>query len=349
MHRGHHSGLPHQPEGKVMKAICYTEDRSLEVREVPTPKDPPPGHVLVKMDSACIMHGDKFFLTHPLPNGTWATALHNIYGTNGAGTVSAIGEGVPERYLGREVAICKALKPSADTTGLWCETAQVPFETCLILPENLRARDYSGSFAHLLTMYAFLELARSEGHRGVIVTAGSSATGLITASFTRRQGIPAIFLVRSEASRARIVDLGIENVLVTSDDGFEAELRYLAARLDATAVFDAVGGELIGRIFPALPTGGSVYVAGIMNASTPALISTLDVVEKNLTIKRYSLLETETVLDPEKLAAATREVEALVDDPLLTTRIGAEFSFDQIEEAMAYDSSSGLRAVLVAG
>lgn len=331
-----------------MKAVCYTEDRSLEVREVPTLTAPAPGHVLVKMDSACIMHGDKFFLTHPLPNGTWATALHSIYGTNGAGTVSAIGEGVPERFLGRKVAICKALKPSTDTTGVWCETAQVPFETCLILPENLRARDYSGSFAHLLTMHAFLELAKSEGHRGVIVTAGSAATGLITASFTRRQAIPAIFLVRSEASREKLANLGIENVLVTSDDSFEADLLDLATRLDATAVFDSVGGELLGRILPSLPNGGTVYVAGILNASTPAIISSLDIVEKNITIKRYSLLETETVLDPEKLATVTREIETLVDDPLLTTRIGKEFGLDQIDEAMKYDSSSGLRAVLVA-
>lgn len=330
-----------------MKAICYTEDRSLEVREVPTLTEPAPGHVLVKMDSASIMHGDKFFLTHPLPNGTWATALHDTYGTNGAGTVTAIGEGVPERYLGRKVAICKALKPSAHSTGVWCETAQVPFETCLILPENLRARDYCGSFAHLLTMYAFLELARNEGHHGVIVTAGSAATGLITASFTRRQGIPAIFLVRSEASREKLVGLGIENVLVTSDDGFSADLQDLAARLDATAVFDSVGGELLGRILPSLPIGGTVYVAGILDASTPAVISSLDFVEKDLTIKRYSLLETETVLDLEKLAAATAEIEGLVDDPLLTTRIGAEFDLDQIGEAMAYESYTGLRAVLV--
>ncbi|MEJ2410823.1 MAG: zinc-binding dehydrogenase [Novosphingobium sp.] len=290
-----------------MRAICYTEDRSLEVREVPALTEPAPGHVLVNMDSASIMNGDKFFLTHPLPNGTWATALHNIYGA-----------------------------------------AQVPYETCLILPENLRARDYSGSFAHLLTMHAFLELARSEGHRGVIVTAGSAATGLIAASFTRRQGIPAIFLVRSEASRERLENLGIEHVLVTSDDSFEAQLLDLAARLDATAVFDSVGGELLGRILPSLPIGGTVYVAGILNASTPAVISSLDIVEKNLTIKRYSLLETETVLDPEKLAAATREIEALVDDPLLTTRIGKEFRLDQIDDAMAYHSSAGLRAVLVA-
>ncbi|WP_144097532.1 zinc-binding dehydrogenase [Croceicoccus sediminis] len=330
-----------------MKAICYTDDRSLEVREVPTLTEPAAGHVLVDMEAASIMHGDKFFLTHPLPNGTWATALHDIYGTNGAGTIAAIGEGVPERYLGRKVAICKALKPSAETTGVWCERAQVRYESCLILPDDLQARDYSGSFAHIMTILSFLVQAKAEGHRGIIVTAGSGATGLIAASLTRRLGVPAIFLVRSEASRDDLVGRGIENVLLTTEADFPQKLQDLAARLDATAVFDAVGGELIGDMIPALPNGGTIYVAGIMNALAPTTFSTMHVVEKNLTIKRFSLLETETVLDPEKLDAATREVEALVDDPLLRTKIGKEFPLDQIDEAMKYNSSSWARAVLV--
>ena len=331
-----------------MKAVCYTEDRSLEVREVPTPVEPPPGHVIVNMDSASIMHGDKFFLGNPLPNGTWATALHDIYGSNGGGTVAAIGSGVPARYLGRKVAIYKALKPSAEATGLWCENAQVPFETCLILPETVDVRDYNGSLANVLTIYAFLAQAKSEGHRGVIITAGSSATGLIAASLTRRQGIPAIFLVRSAASRDMLLGKGVENVLLTTEDDFEDGLRGLADRLGATAVFDGVGGELLGRIVPALPEGATVYVAGIMGASTPTSFSSIHIVAKNLTIKRYSVLETETLLDPQRLSAATVEIEALIDDPLLETRIGREFGFDQIHEAMEYDSSSGMRAVLVA-
>ncbi|WP_109807170.1 zinc-binding dehydrogenase [Sphingosinithalassobacter portus] len=330
-----------------MKAICYTDDRSLEVREVPTPTEPALGHVLVSMDSASIMHGDKFFLGHPLPNGTWATALHDIYGSNGGGTITAIGAGVPERYLGRKVAIYKALKPSAEATGLWCETAQVPYETCLILPDNVRVRDYNGSLANVLTIYAFLAQVQGEGHRGIIATAGSSATGLIAAALTRRMGIPAIFLVRSEASRDALVNKGIENVLLTSEGDFEEQLRELAARLDTTAVFDGVGGELFGRIVPALPEGATIYVAGIMGAAKPAVFSTMHIIEKNLTMKRYSVLETETLADPQKLAAATRDIEALIDDPLLATRIGKEFGFDQIEEAMAYDSSAGLRPVLV--
>ena len=50
-----------------MKAICVTTERTLELRDIPAPERPPPGHVVVDMDSAAITHGDKFFLTRPMP------------------------------------------------------------------------------------------------------------------------------------------------------------------------------------------------------------------------------------------------------------------------------------------
>ncbi len=35
-----------------MKAICVTPGRTLEVRDIPTPNEPAPGHVLVDMDAS---------------------------------------------------------------------------------------------------------------------------------------------------------------------------------------------------------------------------------------------------------------------------------------------------------
>jgi NADPH:quinone reductase len=57
-----------------MKAICLTSDRKLEVRNLPAPETPAPGHILVDIDAATITHGDKFFLTVPLPGGAPAAA-----------------------------------------------------------------------------------------------------------------------------------------------------------------------------------------------------------------------------------------------------------------------------------
>jgi NADPH:quinone reductase-like Zn-dependent oxidoreductase len=180
----------------IMKAICVTSDRKLEVRNLPTPETPAPGHILVDIDAATITHGDKFFLTVPLPGGATPARGPDIYGANGGGRVVAIGEGVPSHYAGKQVAIYRGFRRTADSTGLWCERAQV--------------------------------------HHA-----------------------------------------------------------------------------------------------------------------RNLSFQRFSNFMSPTVRDEQRLAAALATIGSLIGDPMFKTRIGKEFSFDQIDEAMAYSDGGGERALLV--
>ena len=41
------------------------------------------------------------------------------------------------------------------------------------------------------------------------------------------------------------------------------------------------------------------------------------------------------------------DIESVIDDPLFRTRIGKEFGFAQIDEAMAHEAVPGARAVLL--
>lgn len=331
-----------------MKAICVTPDRRLDVRSIPAPGAPPAGHLRIEIDAATITHGDKFFLTRPLPGATTLTAGGQaVYGANAAGRVTAIGPDVPAEYSGKKVAIYKALHRSAESIGVWCETAQLPYATCLILPDEVPPRDYCGSFGNILTVHAFLAEIRAGGHKGVIVTAGNSATGRIAVSLTRRLQVPAVFLVRSAAAREDLLRHGAAHVLVTSEEGFESRLGGLAATLEATAVFDGVGGDLLSRIVPSLPMNATVFIYGFLGAANPIALSTMLVMGKNLTLRRFSILESATVRDPKALASATADIRRFIGDPLLTTRIGREFRFDAIEAAMAFEALPGARAVLV--
>lgn len=331
-----------------MKAICVTANRTLEVRDIPAPQEPAPGHVLVDMDAATITHGDKFFLTRPLPGATaFAGGDHDVYGSNGGGKVVAIGAGVPKEYAGKSVAIYKTLTRSRDTLGLWCGRAQVPYANCLILPGGVRSRDYCGSFANVLTVYAFLAEIAAAGHKAVIVTAGTSATGLAAVSLTRRKNVDAIFLVRSTASRDDLVRHGAKHVVVAGIEGFESTLGALAEQLGATAVFDGVGGGLLSRIVPVLPMNATVYIYGFLDGPTPISFPTMLLMGRNLTLTRFANLESATVRDPRQLALARKDIESMIDDSLFKTRIGKEFSFEQIGEAMAYEATPGNRALLI--
>jgi NADPH:quinone reductase len=331
-----------------MKAICVTPSRGLEVREIPTPTVPEPGHVLVDMDASAINHGDKTFLKMPTVAGSALTVgRHEVWGASGSGKVVAVGAGVPKEYAGKHVAIYRSLSRTPESVGLWCERVQVPFVSCLILSDHVRPRDYCGSLVNVITAYAFLEEIAEAGHKGVIVTAGNSATGYAMASLARRRKLPAIFLVRNEVAREALCRLGVEDVIVTNE-GFTDTLSTLSAERGTTAVFDGVGGDLLGRIVPNLPVNSTIYFYGFLGGFTPFSIQSQIFMMKNLTLRRFSNFDSRTVKEHDKLVSALKALEGVIDDPMFTTKMGQAFSYDQIEQAMAYESREGAKAVLVA-
>lgn len=215
-----------------MKAICVTPEQTLAVRDVPTPEQPAPGHVLVDMEASAINPGDKTFLKmlHML-----GAAPNDVWGASGSGRVVAVGTGVPDEYAGKQVAIYRSLHRTPESVGLWCDRAHVPFTTCLILPDHVRARDYCGSLVNVMTAYAFLEEITEAGHKGVVITAGSSATGRALASLARRRHIPTISLVRTDAARDALQSAGVEHVIVTRE-GFNDTLRAIRQTGDDSGV-----------------------------------------------------------------------------------------------------------------
>ena len=329
-----------------MRAICVTIGRDLEIRNVSEPRDPPPRHLVVRIEAAAINHGDKTFLKRPDAAGpALARGGHDIWGASAAGRVVAAGPGVPDGYVGRLVAIYRSIGGGPDTVGLWCETAQIPYTACLRLPRDASARDYSGSLVNIITAHAFLQTAVADGHRAVMATAGSSATGHALAALARRQGIAALILVRSAAAKAELVRNGVENVVSVDEEGALEALGRRAAALSATAVFDGVGGQGLGRLLPHLPFGSTVYAYGFLAGTEPVSFPSILLMARNLTLKRFSNFDAPTVRDPEALERSLHALEAEMGDPLFFTRVGRTFRLEDIEAAMAFEASPGAKAV----
>lgn len=331
-----------------MKAICVDLNRTLVLRDVPAPGEPPPGHLLIDLTGAAINHGDKAFLANPGAAGSRAAdRLYDIWGASAAGTVRSVGGDLAPELVGRGVAVYRSLSKSEHTIGLWSEQMLVPRTSCAVLPSDAPTLEYSGSLVNAITAYAFLELMATEGRKGVIVVAGNSATGRAMAALARERNVPAILLTRSADKAADLKSHGLEHVLVTSEPAFEKELEDLAAELSATAVFDAVGGELTSRIAPALPMYSSINFYGFLGASAPLTISSRLIMAKNLILKRFSNFASPTVSDPAKLEVAIHSLEAVIGHSLFRTRAGETFTLDQIEEAMAYEVAPGAKAVFI--
>ena len=331
-----------------MKAVCVTTARGLEVREVPEPRDPPPGHLVIRIEAAAINHGDKTFLKRPeAARPTLARSLHDIWGASAAGEVVAAGPGVPDGYVGRRVAIYRSIGGGPGTVGLWCETAQMPYTACLRLPDGVDARVYAGSLVNIVTAYAFLETAVADGHRAVVATAGNSATGRALATLARRRGLAALMLVRSPAAKVELERHGIENVLVVDDRTDMAAVGERTVALEATAVFDGIGGGETSRLLPYLPQRSTIYAYGFLAGPEPVSFPSGLLMGRDLTLRRFSNFDSPTVRDPLALRRGMQELETVAADPLLHTRVGRSFTMNEVDAAMAYETSPGAKAVFV--
>ena len=331
-----------------MKAICVTASRQLVVRDVTTPTEPPPRHVLVDMDSCAINHGDKVFLSKAFASAKpLASGLPDVWGASGAEIVAATGQDVPAELIGRPVAIYRSLGGSDETIGLWCERAQVPLTSCLLLPDDVQLRDYCGSLVNVITAYAFLSEISAAGHRGVIVTAGRSATGVAIMRLAPRWNLRTISLVRGKEASSGEALPEADRVISTSGDASLKELAAAAAQLGTTAVFDGVGGDLLTEIAPSLPINATVYIHGLLGGAAPISLSGALLLMNNLTIRRFSNFESATVSNTGQLRSALQDLAALIGDTAFTTRRGNEFSFSEIERAMGYEAKPGAKAILV--
>ena len=120
-----------------------------------------------------------------------------------------------------------------------------------------------------------------------------------------------------------------------------------AVALEATAVFDGVGGGETRRLLPYLPQRSTIYAYGFLAGPEPVSFPSVLLMGRDLTIRRFSNFETPTVRDPLALERGMQELETVAGDPLFHTRVGRPFTLNEVDAAMAYETSPGAKAVFV--
>ncbi len=327
-----------------MKAICTTPGRDLEVREVPAPGKPVAGHMLIKMAASAINPGDIAFLK--LPPGQVPTSLYDIWGVSGAGTVIAVGEGAPIGWLGKKVAVYRSLINADETIGSWCEIAQMHHLACVKLPDDADPIDYSGSLVNSITPYAFWKQAQQDQHRGVLVTAGTSATGIAMLGVALAYDIPIVSIVRDKTGLQKLTELGAKKILVQTDPNFDQDIATLTEEMKTTSIFDGVGGDLLNRILPLVARGSTIYTYGFLGGGASVSFHTNTLMAKSLMIRSFSNFGSPTVQDQQQLKAALDDLANIISMPHFRTKRGESFEYDKIGDALKYSAASQRKAIL---
>jgi NADPH:quinone reductase len=329
---------------QMMRAIIRTEN-GLTIENVPRPAVAEASHLLIKMECCAINPGDQAFISRPLPPGS-VISLYNIYGVSGVGEVLAIGADVPEKYKGKRVTMYRSLRPSEHMIGTWSEYAHMHYLDCAIIPDGVSPEEYSGSMVNIITPYAFLQQMIAEGHKGIISTAGTSATGMAMVGICRHFDFPLISIVRTEEGKAALEKLGAENVLAQDAPDFANALSQKAKEIQATAIFDGVGGGVLNKIIEAIPPFSTIFSYGYLGDNPPLTIHLLTLAARGLTIKPFANFRTTTVQNPVNLEKAVNEISRFIHLPHFKTRVGEKFRLEEIREALAFSSKEGKKAIL---
>jgi NADPH2:quinone reductase len=328
-----------------MKAISITPGKGLQLQETPQPEKAAPQHLLIKMIASAINPGDKAFINRPLPPGS-VTSLYNIYGVSGAGKVIGIGEGVPEAYRNSNVTMYRSLHYSDKMVGAWSQYTHMHYLDCAILPQDESPEQYSGSLVNLITPYSFIQQIQSEGHKGILSTAGTSATGIAMVGMSIAYKFPLLSIVRNQEAKDQLKALGATHTIAQDDPNFTAELRELAASLQTTAIFDGVGGAVLNKLIDPIPNNSTIYSYGYLGDDVPFTAHTRALTAKNISFRPFANIRTQTVMNPQNLEQALAAICKIIHMPHFKTKLGTRFPFAAIHEALAYKGSNGEKPVL---
>jgi NADPH2:quinone reductase len=272
----------------------------IETRPVPRPG---PGEVLVRVAASPINPSDLMTVRGLYGIG-WTFPL--VPGLEGSGRVVAAGGGMLSRYLmGRAVACV------ADEQGLWAEYAVTKAARCLALPEDMPLGPAAMSFVNPLTAIALVRSARRGGHRAAISTAAGGALGRMIEARGRQQGLKIISVVRRADQAQEMRDAGLRHVLSTDDPDFDNALKGLCRQVRCRMAFDAVGGELTGRLVEAMGRRSEVLVYGAL-AMQPVSLNPGTMIFKGATVRGFWLSDWLTARSfPQQLLMARSVIGAL--------------------------------------
>jgi NADPH:quinone reductase len=243
-----------------MKAIQVKETggpEKMELVDLPKP-EPGPQQALVKIAASGVNFIDVYFRT-----GLYKADLPVTLGSEGAGTVAAIGAGVTEVAPGDRVAYAMA-------RGSYAEYAVVPAAQLVKIPDSLdfqhaAAAMLQGMTAHYLTHSTF---ALKPGDT-CLVHAAAGGVGLLLVQMARRIGARVFGTVSTEA-KARIArEAGADEIILYTQQDFAAEVKRLTSGHGADVVYDSVGAATFEKSLNSLRPRGLLALFGQSSGPVP--------------------------------------------------------------------------------
>lgn len=312
------SALQHQE--KPMKAIRVEEFGNPEVmrlQEMPH-LNPAAGEVVVRMRAVGINPVDTY-----IRSGQYARlpVLPYTPGTDGAGMVEAVGEGVSKVKVNDRVYVAGSL------SGTYAEQALCGESQVHPLPDRLSLQQGAALGVPYGVAYrALFQKARAQAGETVLVHGATGGVGIASVQLAVAAGMTVIGTGGTQEGRDLVRDQGAQHVLDHRSAGYLDEIMQLTNGAGVNVIVEVLANVNLGKDLQLLSQQGRVVVIGSRGTVT---IDPRDAMRREAAILGVLLFSA----TPEELAEIHAGLGRGLAEGKLTPVIGREFPLSDAPEA----------------
>jgi NADPH:quinone reductase len=273
-----------------MKAIRVNQlggPEVLKLEEVPDPK-PGPGQVVVHIQAAGVNPVEAYIRAGTYPR---KPPIPFTPGTDGAGTIESVGEGVTGFKPGDRVYTGGSL------SGTYAQKALCDERTVYSLPANASFAQGAAMHVPYATAYrALFHRAQAKAGDMLLVHGASGGAGIAAVQIARAAGLHVIGTAGSERGRKLAEAEGAHATLDHSTLDYREKAVALTGGRGFDVIIEMLANINLGKDLPMLAPGGRVSVIG---SRGPVEINPRDAMSREASIVTMSLWNT----TPEQLTS----------------------------------------------
>ncbi|GAA4730606.1 zinc-binding dehydrogenase [Isoptericola chiayiensis] len=286
-----------------------------DLAQVPVP-EPTEEQILVRTRAVAVNNADVA-----------VAADVRVPGFEFCGEVVAVGTAVESFAPGQRVAGVGA--------GAFAEYVAVLYRHVMSVPEGVPSDVAAALPTALLTEYGALRRAGLQAGETVLITAATSAIGLVGMQVAAELGAARVLATtRNEERRALLERAGADAVVVTSSEDLATRVRELTDGAGADVVLDHVGGDALDGAIAAARPGGRVISVGRLAGPT-AEIDLFALARSGAVLQSVSFGFTPVEIIGRQLDGVARDLSDAVSRGRVAPVIGRRVPFADLPETLA--------------
>jgi NADPH:quinone reductase len=306
-----------------MRAVVVEQHGGPEVLGVVDLDIPEPGRGQVRVDVAA--SGVNFIDLYER-TGAYPKQLPFVAGSEGAGTVSEVGQGVADVSVGDRVAW--AMVPG----GGYAEVVVVPRDRVVPVPDDVALDTAAAMMLQGLTAHYLCESTFPiKTGQTALVHAAAGGMGLLLTQMISGKGARVIGTTSSEEKAALAREAGAADVVDYTTADVVAEVRKMTEGRGVDVVYDGVGKSTFDASLDCLALRGTMVLFGAASGPVPPVDPQVLNRKGSLFLTRPTLAH--HITTREELLWRASEVFGQVADGRLSVRIGGRYAYDQASRA----------------